>query len=988
MGLSIVKRLIDTVLSRTDCEKLIKYQSNSFELKGIDIDHPNLRLSFDGFKIGLQPIIEQANEAARILDDFQYQLCKDLSNKSFKTLVDRDTLSKYVKSKFCCSALYLYFRTVLLAFNTNPDEQNKAKISDAIHQIKSFVETLTRDFDKDERLSSDGTNAISTAVQVVLKSVNLDSTEDEINAKLLTRSTSLETHYKTLIKKIEDFEQAFNKKLSETLLSGAGLRLVTPLTDFKKGNSNCWKEGYFTEEDIKSNYDVKRSVIDAIQETIKNKKDNKIGTLIIGDGYFGKTVLLKRIMFEMIKDNYCVIFGENIKAQKHQIESVLNGIAANYEKILVIIDDVHKEYNEVIFSVSNSNLNTNISFLFSCRDRELNRQKPDIFRALKYLDNIYLKFQVEDAQAYIQKAANIFDLPLDTNHIYTQGKVLYDMSNGDPFIFNCFVRSIISNKSEMIPAHLEISINAMRNCVCDEIKKQIKILEDQKHLWKPFVLLSILGMFRIPVTSNSTIVECLEIPVYHLEYLVEHGLIRKEKEYFFTVHEIMSEEFLIFVFHAMYANNANSFNSEREIFKILSCIYKNLSKDEIISIFRKCTLNYSNQRTLPLSTLLAENYSIKSKEKSIREDLSKFDEADIYCYGLAHYYSGIHSLPKAIEFYDTAITIDPDNISYHSQKALALDNNGKHSEALVLYNRCLADNPSDPVLWYNTGVTLLNLEKYEDSIKAFDNAMKLDPQNTDAINNKGRALVMMGKLEDASDEFERTLKMDHYYYYALNNKAWLLTIKGRTDEALLCIDKSLEINPNEGKTWFIKYMILNEEERYEEALFAITKTTNKSPNIPEYWYKKGQILHVLGRYLEAVDAYDQAIRLNPKFYEAISDKGNSVLSQGRINEAIEMFNEAIEINPNDPIMWYNKGYAFYNLQNYSEAIKSAKKATDLAFNYVSAWTLQMMCYIMMGDKIRASLASAELSKIEKNKTFESHAVDRHGQIGQIFSSRL
>jgi hypothetical protein len=100
--------LADRVFKRERCEKLIKYQGRSFEFKGIGIEIPGFMFSFEGFSTEPR-VLERATEAAKALDDLQYQLCQDLSKKSTRDILDRDVLTRYTKahmtSYFCSQAL-------------------------------------------------------------------------------------------------------------------------------------------------------------------------------------------------------------------------------------------------------------------------------------------------------------------------------------------------------------------------------------------------------------------------------------------------------------------------------------------------------------------------------------------------------------------------------------------------------------------------------------------------------------------------------------------------------------------------------------------------------------------------------------------------------------------------------------------------------------------------------------------------------------------
>lgn len=793
--------------------------------------------------------------------------------------------------------------------------------------------------------------------------------------------------------KFRQVEKTFKEEVQRLNLSTVGFKIVTPLTKFNEGNKECWKDGFFTEEDVKSNYDARRQVTDTITDLLNNKRRSTKGTIIFGDGYFGKTVLLQRIMLELIHDDYCVIYAKKLNGSEYLLNELFNKISAEYNKILIIVDDVHKQENEVIFQVVTSLTSPNVSFLLACRDKELDKLKPEIKRAQRYLDSHYLNFTQQDAIGFLNKIGSIYsNSNLQTENLETVAINMYNFSKRDPVTFICAIRSIltdVSTESETIS--LSVSVDIIKDCVRSDVQNQISRLDNLKknaeNLWRPFLLVSILGMFGIALNAekNKTLLNCCQVVLHQLDSLATHGFIMKDQlNNFVPFHEMRSEELLTSLYHDKFADDEFSFNNEYEIVKILQCIYKFISSFEITTMIRRCILLNNDKRTQPLSKLIAENLiDINESDSTIKgKSLS-----ELFCYGIARYYSGLGRLKEAMKYYDKSIEIDPHRASYYSQKGLALDNNGKHKEAVTVYEKGLEINPKNADLWYNKGIALFNLYKFDQSINAFDKALSIEPNDVDAINNKGRSLLRSGKIELALKQFEKALLIDSDYYYALVNKASVLMSLRQFDNALVIIESAIRINSSDAKSWFVKGLILYENERYQEALDALEETIRLNPTIADYWYVKAQCLHTVKKYEEAIKSYKQTLRLNPKLYTAISDMGNSYLSLGKGKEAVNAFDQALGFRPNDPIIWYNKALTYFKMGNLLESIRFASKATDLAPKYVSDWMLQMASHHGLGNDMEIRNISRKLKDIKKQEAFEQTYVNTHDPVYPIFSSR-
>ena len=130
---------------------------------------------------------------------------------------------------------------------------------------------------------------------------------------------------------------------------------------------------------MRNGYDARRPITDALIESIENNN----ATILFGEGYSGKSVILRRVMFEEIEKGYAVVFGDGVEANTNVIVDLLNRISKDYSKVLFLADNAHKTGGEAIFGVFNRLEPGKIRFLFAARERQLDRNKPEIDRAFE-----------------------------------------------------------------------------------------------------------------------------------------------------------------------------------------------------------------------------------------------------------------------------------------------------------------------------------------------------------------------------------------------------------------------------------------------------------------------------------------------------------------------------------------------------------------------------------------------------------------------------
>ncbi|MBI2949049.1 MAG: tetratricopeptide repeat protein [Verrucomicrobia bacterium] len=73
---------------------------------------------------------------------------------------------------------------------------------------------------------------------------------------------------------------------------------------------------------------------------------------------------------------------------------------------------------------------------------------------------------------------------------------------------------------------------------------------------------------------------------------------------------------------------------------------------------------------------------------------------------------------------------------------------GNNAEAIRCYEKGLAINPNNGVIWSNKGAALLALKRGAEAVVCFDRAIALDPRDASAWNNKGCALLSLGQQSE------------------------------------------------------------------------------------------------------------------------------------------------------------------------------------------------------------------------------------------------
>ena len=864
--MGILNSILDRIYTRSKCEKLIKYQDRVFEFSGLGVEFSPINISLGGFKTEVKTI-ETAGESAKALDDFQYQLCKDLENKTLQEQLDKTTWTKYIKTRFAANALVLGFRQTLEAFKNDPERQGH-NLNKTVNDIRNLVGSLSNDIDQNYDTQA-GRDAISSAISALnITEGEQKIAEHEIDKILLSKFTEFQETQSKILEKIINVEKTFKESQIKFNLLQSNIELYTSESKIRSGNSDCWIRGYFKDGDTKSGYDARRLITDKIIESVEKNR----GTIVYGDPYTGKSVLLKRLTFELIQNGYIVLFGDNINIQPSLLRELLNTLPEKYDKIVLIADNIHKSASESIFRVFNDIEANKIKFLFAGREKQLNKDRPEINLALSEIPNeaqYRIDFTKDDAMLLFSKAIEVVFQQSPTTNVIDYANNLYNYSHGDPLMFNLGLRYTLRGGSENLENFIQIEMDNWINKI-GELKN--------RNIWNAALFASLLGIpdLSLNLSESINILDCSDFDLDDLRFLARENILLKEDTYdvFRIRHEKFSYEFLSRFYKQKFNNSQNKFDQNYNITNVIKCIWRYVNADTTIDILNTCSYLYGINRYNSISRLITSTCVMPANSYIVPSHFTENDKINVFCYGLSKFfYYSLKDYQNAIAYCDKALAIDSKNI-------VALGNKG--------------------------GI-LIELGKYEEAITFIDNALAIDENNAINLGNKGGVLLELGKYEEAITCINKSLELDKEYVTALGNKGLILYRTGKFEESIIWFDKALAIDSKNIVALFNKGLALIRISKYEEAITYFDKVLEIDENDASALRSKGLSLFEIGKYEEAIIWFDKSLAIDSKNIVALGNKGVTLFEIGKYEEAIIWFDKVLEIDENNAIaIHYNK----------------------------------------------------------------------------------
>jgi len=161
-------------------------------------------------------------------------------------------------------------------------------------------------------------------------------------------------------------------------------------------------------------------------------------------------------------------------------------------------------------------------------------------------------------------------------------------------------------------------------------------------------------------------------------------------------------------------------------------------------------------------------------------------------WGRALHFQGDYS--GAIEKYQEAVKIKPDDYQALHNWGVALANLGDYPGAIEKYEEALKIKPDFCEALINWGVALADLGDYSGAIEKYEEVLKIKPDDYQALVNWGNALRKLGDYSGAIEKYQEAWKIKPDDYQALNNWGFALCQTGQHISAIEKIRESLGIN--------------------------------------------------------------------------------------------------------------------------------------------------------------------------------------------------
>jgi tetratricopeptide (TPR) repeat protein len=387
-------------------------------------------------------------------------------------------------------------------------------------------------------------------------------------------------------------------------------------------------------------------------------------------------------------------------------------------------------------------------------------------------------------------------------------------------------------------------------------------------------------------------------------------------------------------------------NNTMALYALGHCYERLGQESQAVEFYQDC-LKFKNYLQLPRQRLAAVYFKNRQLEKTIVEyELLKKEYPDDIAtlITLGHLYIATAKYTSAIETFNTAILIHPDNFDANNDEIDQLVNDAQHYQAIEQIDQMLENQSAKPELLLKKADVLGMIGAVEESIYYYEQALALCPDFLEATIKLGTQYLRFNNEQLAAKQFNKAVEINDKIVDAYIGLALAQKLAGNISEALATLSLAAAIQPNSSllfaQTASLQFKIgiaenmpnlYNDEspDLIESVITAHRNQIAHQPQNPDLHYRLGVLMMSVERITDAIQEFQTATTINPNFTRAKSRLAICLLESDRKTQALKQLvapdclnKDSLNLHYKTALLYCNKpkfASSLMNLEHYMES---------------------------------------------------------------------
>lgn len=341
-------------------------------------------------------------------------------------------------------------------------------------------------------------------------------------------------------------------------------------------------------------------------------------------------------------------------------------------------------------------------------------------------------------------------------------------------------------------------------------------------------------------------------------------------------------------------------------------------------------------------------------------NIAKANELTDDYFDIATNYFNAHNKPKALEYLDLILTIEPENLPAKTLRnkisPSASINNGANatteqnaSAGTIDENNIILSTPQvstqkvtcDSNYYNNKGLDYYQAKDYKNANMSFYKAIALNRHNAQAHNNLAMSYWAQNNTCEAIKYFLKANAVNKCYSEPLVNLSKLYKQLGNDEKQVYYLKKAIKSNTKDYMAHYELGNYYKELSQFSSAIDCYKNVVKIKPDFSEVYINLAMCFFETEQFNYALIALKQYQEFYPNSDFAFYLAAKSDLAINQYEEAKDNIEKAIKINSTDDYK-YELGKIDYSLMDYISAIdvfKNLIKSSGVNAEYFNYWGL-------------------------------------------------
>jgi tetratricopeptide (TPR) repeat protein len=243
------------------------------------------------------------------------------------------------------------------------------------------------------------------------------------------------------------------------------------------------------------------------------------------------------------------------------------------------------------------------------------------------------------------------------------------------------------------------------------------------------------------------------------------------------------------------------------------------------------------------------------------------------------------------------------------KKAMSLHNQGLYGDAAKLAAEAADIDAKSSAAFNLVASSLEHLGLSRQALDMYARALACDPSDPDMCINLGLAAFRMRMFDQAEKAFQLYTQLRPLCHKGFTNLGTLYREQGRMDEAIEVLRNAIYVMPSEADLWNALGAAIGETSDWPNALTFYREALRLNPAVGRYWHNVGYALLHTGPMEEALACFDKALPLAANAPDETNiryARCQALLQLGRLREAWPDFGKRLELSTAGLVRFFDK----------------------------------------------------------------------------------